>query len=497
MNYSAKVIDAIKQRSHCLVLACYENGPLSPSVATINQATDSQLEALFKRERFEGKAGQHLLLLNPQGIAAERLLVIGVGSRDTEGKITADNFRKAVNKAADTIKSTPSKEIVFCLGEIAVAGQEAEWQARQIAETLTLATYRSDALKSKPAENPFAPTKIVFGCDKAQLTAATRGLKIGGALAQGMNYTRELGDLPGNICTPAYLANEAKRLARNQQPLSVKVLDEKQMTELGMGALLAVSAGSVQPAKLIVLEYRGGAKKDAPIALVGKGITFDTGGISLKPGQGMDEMKYDMCGAASVLGTFRTLLELQVAVNVVGVIAASENMPNGNATKPGDIVTSMSGQTIEILNTDAEGRLVLCDALTYTERFKPKVVIDIATLTGACVIALGNHATGLYSNRDELAQALLNAGQHANDRAWHMPLWDDYQKQLDSNFADIANIGGREGGSITAACFLSRFARKFPWAHLDIAGTAWKSGSAKGATGRPVPLLVQYILDQK
>jgi leucyl aminopeptidase len=497
MNYSAKVIDAIKQRSHCLVLACYENGPLSPSVATINQATDSQLEALCKRERFDGKAGQHLLLLNPQGIAAERLLLIGVGSRDTEGKITADNFRKAVNKAADAIKSTPSKEIVFCLGEIAVAGQDAQWQARQIAETLTLATYRSDALKSKPAENTFAPTKIVFGCDKAQLTAATRGFKIGSAIAQGMNYARELGDLPGNICTPAYLATEAKRLARNQQQLSVKVLDEKQMNELGMGALLAVSAGSIQPAKLIVLEYRGGSKKDAPIALVGKGITFDTGGISLKPGQGMDEMKYDMCGAASVLGTFRTLLELQVAVNVVGVIAASENMPNGNATKPGDIVTSMSGQTIEILNTDAEGRLVLCDALTYTERFKPKVVIDIATLTGACVIALGNHATGLYSNRDELAKALVNAGQHAHDRVWHMPLWDDYQKQLDSNFADIANIGGREGGSITAACFLSRFAKKFPWAHLDIAGTAWKSGSAKGATGRPVPLLVQYILDQK
>jgi len=497
MNYSAKVIDVIKQRGHCLVLGCYENSQLAPSAATLNQATGGQLETLIKRERFEGKAGQQLLLLNPQGVAAERLLLIGVGPRDADGKVTADNFRKAVNKATDVIKSTPSKELVVNLGEIGVAGQDAQWQARQVAEAVTLATYRSDALKSKPAENTFAPTKIIFGCDKAAVTAATRGLKIGSAIALGMNYTRGLGDLPGNICTPSYLANEAKRLARNQQQLSVKVLDEKQMKELGMGALLAVSAGSIEPAKLIVLEYRGGNKKDAPIALVGKGITFDTGGISLKPGQGMDEMKYDMCGAASVLGTFRTLLELQAPVNLVGVIAASENMPNGNATKPGDIVTSMSGQTIEILNTDAEGRLVLCDALTYTERFKPKVVIDIATLTGACVIALGNHATGLYSNRDELAQALLDAGQQANDRAWHMPLWDDYQKQLDSNFADIANIGGREGGSITAACFLSRFAKNFPWAHLDIAGTAWKSGSAKGATGRPVPLLVQYILDQK
>jgi len=303
--------------------------------------------------------------------------------------------------------------------------------------------------------------------------------------------------LPGNICTPTYLASEAKRLARGQAALSVKVLEEKQMKELGMGSLLSVSAGSDQPAKLIVMEYAGGGKKDAPIALVGKGITFDTGGISLKPGAGMDEMKFDMCGAASVLGTMQTLLELKLPINVVGIIAASENMPNGRATKPGDIVTSMSGQTIEILNTDAEGRLVLCDALTYTERFAPKAVIDIATLTGACVIALGSHASGLYSNRDDLAQALLKAGEEANDRAWHMPLWDDYQKQLDSNFADMANIGGREGGSITAACFLSRFAKNFPWAHLDIAGTAWKSGGSKGATGRPVSLLVQYLLNSQ
>ncbi len=264
-----------------------------------------------------------------------------------------------------------------------------------------------------------------------------------------------------------------------------------------MGSLLSVSAGSDQPAKLIVMEYNGGNKKTAPIALVGKGITFDTGGISLKPGAAMDEMKFDMCGAASVLGTFKTLIELRLPINVVGVIAASENMPNGSATKPGDVVTSMSGLTIEVLNTDAEGRLVLCDALTYTERFKPKVVIDIATLTGACVIALGGHASGLFSNNEALAEALLKAGQTANDRAWPMPIWDDYQKQLDSNFADMANIGGREAGSITAACFLSRFTKKFAWAHLDIAGTAWLSGGAKGATGRPVSLLVQYLLDNQ
>lgn len=497
MHYTAKVVDAVKQRSQCLVVACYENGKLSPTAAAINQADAQHLATLITREQFQAKAGQSLLLLNPQGIAAERLLVLGFGATGKDGSISADNFRKAITKAPELLKSTPCKEITFCLGEIAVDGQDSEWQARLLAEVLDTFVYRSDLLKSKPPESLFSPVKIVFGCSKQQTAAVTRGLALGTAIAKGMNLARYLGDLPGNICTPTYLATEAKRLARNQPRLSVKVLEEKHMQELGMGSLLSVSAGSDQPAKLIVLEYRGSSKNDAPVALVGKGITFDTGGISLKPGAGMDEMKYDMCGAASVLGTFQTLLELQPAMNVVGVIAASENMPNGKATKPGDIVTSMSGQTIEILNTDAEGRLVLCDALTYTERFKPKVVIDIATLTGACVIALGNHASGLYSNRDELAQALLKAGQESNDRAWHMPLWDDYQKQLDSNFADMANIGGREGGSITAACFLSRFAKKFPWAHLDIAGTAWKSGSAKGATGRPVPLLVQYLLNQQ
>lgn len=496
MQYAAKVVDVIKQRSHCLVIAAFENAKLSPAAAAINHADAQQLDSLLKREQFQGKPGQALLLLNPQGIAAERLLIVGFGAQAKDTSITPDNFRKAITRALEMLKPTPSKELSFCFEELLVAERDLEWQARQLAELLDTFVYRCDQLKSKPAEQPFAPTKITFGCTKATINSAQKGLTLGSAIAKGINLARQLGDLPGNICTPSYLAIEAKRLARNQPLLNVKVLDEKQMSELGMNSLLSVSAGSEQPAKLIVLEYIGGTKGDAPIALVGKGITFDTGGISLKPGAGMDEMKYDMCGAASVLGTFQTLLELKPTLNVVGIIAASENMPNGKATKPGDIVTSMSGLTIEILNTDAEGRLVLCDALTYSERFKPKVVVDIATLTGACVIALGNHATGLYSNQDDLAQALLKAGQEAGDRAWHMPLWDDYQKQLDSNFADIANIGGREGGSITAACFLSRFTKNVPWAHLDIAGTAWKSGAAKGATGRPVPLLVQYLLNQ-
>jgi len=496
IQFSAKVVDVVKQTTHCIVVACFEGRKLSASANAINSADAHQLDNLLKREQFQGKAGQSLLLLTPQAIAAERVLILGMGALQ-DGKVTADNFRKAVQKISETLKNTPCTDITVALGDISVIDQQIEWQARQVAEALSLLDYRADGLKSKPAEIPLALKKVTFATSKPQTAAAAKGLALGQAICKGVNLARQLGDLPGNICTPTHLANEAKRLARGQSKLSVTVLEEKQMRELGMGSLLSVAAGSDEPAKLIVLEYKGGSKKDAPIALVGKGITFDTGGISLKPGPGMDEMKYDMCGAASVLGTIQTLIELALPVNVVGVIAASENMPNGKATKPGDIVTSMSGQTIEILNTDAEGRLVLCDALTYTEKFKPKAVIDIATLTGACVIALGNHATGLFSNNDELAKKILKAGEDAADRAWHMPLWDDYQKQLDSNFADIANIGGREGGSITAACFLSRFTKKMVWAHLDIAGTAWRSGGAKGATGRPVPLLVQFILNQQ
>jgi len=497
MQISAKVVDAVKQSTQCLVVACFDGSKLSTAANAINAADAKHLETLLKREKFTGKVGQTLLLLNPQGISAERLLVLGFGELDKNGNTSTDNFRKALQKVPDALKATYCGDISLILGDIKIDQKDAEWQARQAVEILIASQHRADGLKSKPAEPSFVLTKVSLGFNKAQVSDASKGIKIGQAIAKGVDLARELGNLPGNVCTPTYLASEAKKLARGQTALSVKVLEEKAMKELGMGSLLSVSAGSEQPAKLIVLEYKGGHKKDAPFALVGKGITFDTGGISLKPGAGMDEMKFDMCGAASVLGTFKALVELQPAINVVGVIAASENMPSGSATKPGDIVTSMSGQTIEILNTDAEGRLVLCDALTYTERFKPKTVIDIATLTGACVVALGNHASGLFSNNEDLAQAILKAGQAANDRAWQMPLWDDYQKQLDSNFADIANIGGPAGGSITAACFLSRFTKNFAWAHLDIAGTAWLSGAAKGATGRPVPLLVQYLLDNQ
>ncbi|MCQ4265992.1 leucyl aminopeptidase, partial [Pseudomonas stutzeri] len=317
------------------------------------------------------------------------------------------------------------------------------------------------------------------------------------AIASGMALTRDLGNLPPNLCHPSFMAEQARQLGKSFKGLKVDVLDEKKLRDLGAGAFLAVAQGSEQPGCIVVMQYNGGAKGEQPYALVGKGITFDTGGISLKPGLGMDEMKYDMCGAASVLGTFRAVLELQLPINLVGLLACAENMPSGKATRPGDIVTTLSGQTVEILNTDAEGRLVLCDTLTYAERFKPRAVIDVATLTGACIVALGSHTSGLLGNDQELAQQLLGAGEQAGDRAWQLPLFDEYQEQLDSPFADIANIGGPKAGTVTAACFLSRFTKQYPWAHLDIAGTAWISGGKeKGATGRPVPLLTQYLLDR-
>jgi leucyl aminopeptidase len=329
--------------------------------------------------------------------------------------------------------------------------------------------------------------------DKADSRKAELGAQQGAAIADGMALTKDLGNLPPNVCTPAYLAAQARDLAKRYR-MKVQVLEREDMQRLGMGTLLAVAQGSHEPPKFIVLEHRGAAKDAKPVVLVGKGVTFDTGGISIKPAAEMDEMKYDMSGAGTVLGTLKAVGEMKLALNVVGLIPTTENMPGGHATRPGDIVKSLSGQTVEILNTDAEGRLILCDALTYAERYEPAAVIDIATLTGACVIALGHVASGLFSNDDRLAEELLKAADAAHDRAWRMPLWDDYQDQLKSNFADFANIGGRPAGSVTAACFLARFARKYKWAHLDIAGTAWRSGKEKGATARPVPLLIQFLL---
>jgi leucyl aminopeptidase len=358
------------------------------------------------------------------------------------------------------------------------------------------AGYRFDRMKSRHDEKEPALRKLALGMgDKSARRRAEAGLEQGLAIAHGMNLAKDLGNLPANVCTPAYLADQARELAKRYR-MKVQVLECADMEKLGMGALLSVARGSTQPPKLITLEYRAGAKHGKPVVLVGKGVTFDTGGISLKPGAEMDEMKFDMCGAASVLGTLKAIAEMRLPIDVIGIIPTTENMPSGAATKPGDIVTSLSGQTVEILNTDAEGRLILCDALTYAERYEPQAVVDIATLTGACVIALGHVVSGLFANDDALAKELLVAGDTAYDRAWHLPLYDDYQEQLKSNFADFANIGGRPAGAVTAACFLARFTKKFKWAHLDIAGTAWKSGKEKGATGRPVPLLTQFLINR-
>ena len=395
------------------------------------------------------------------------------------------------------IRDRGGADAVLALGDLAVKGRNAHGKARLQVETLADGTYVFDRFKSQKAEAPKLK-KVTLLVDKADAAAVEQGAKQAQAIANGMALTRDLGNLPPNLCHPTFLGEQAKALGKEYKGLKVEVLDEKKLRELGMGSFLAVAQGSDQPPRLIVLQYNGAKKKDeAPHVLVGKGITFDTGGISLKPGLGMDEMKFDMCGAASVFGTFRAVLELQLPINLVGVMACAENMPSGGATRPGDIVTTMSGQTVEILNTDAEGRLVLCDALTYVERFKPQSVVDIATLTGACIVALGSNTSGLMGNNDALIKQLLKAGEVADDRAWQLPLFDEYQEQLDSPFADIANIGGPKAGTITAGCFLSRFAKKFHWAHLDIAGTAWISGGKdKGATGRPVPLLTQYLLDR-
>lgn len=438
-----------------------------------------------------GKVASTLLLQKLNGITAERVLLVGLGkASELNNKVSLD-ILGATFKA---LNATPAKDAALFITDEGV-GKNAHWVIKQAVLTAAEQAFRADGLKSEPAK-PATLKHVVFATlDKPAADLKTT-LEQTAAIANGMELAKTLGNLPGNICTPTYLSAHALALDKAHKKIKTTVLEEKDMQKLGMGSFLSVTRGSEQPGKLITLEYKGGDKKQKPIVLVGKGITFDTGGISLKPGAEMDEMKYDMCGAASVLGTMQAIAEMGLELNVVGVIPTCENMPSGLATKPGDIVTSMSGQTIEILNTDAEGRLILCDALTYSAKFEPDTVIDIATLTGACVIALGHVAHGLFANEDKLAKELLAAGEQAHDRAWQLPLWDDYQPLLDSNFADMQNIGGRAGGTITAACFLARFTKEYRWAHLDIAGTAWKSGKEKGSTGRPVPMLTQYLINR-
>ncbi len=491
MEFSIKQSSSEKQRSGCVVVGVYDGGKLSPAAQALDKAAAHHLSDLIARGDMNGKSASTLLLHKLPGIAAERVLLVGLGKA---GELNNKTSVEILRAAFAALNATATKDAALYIIDEGV-GKDAAWVIKQAVFAAAEQAFRADGMKSKPAK-PATLKSITFATLEKPSAALKNALDQADATARGIDLAKTLGNLPGNICTPTYLAAKALALGKAHKSIKTTVLEEKDMQKLGMGSFLSVTRGSEQPAKLITMEYHGGDKKQKPVVLVGKGITFDSGGISLKPGADMDEMKYDMCGAASVLGTMQAIAEMGLKLNVVGVIPACENLPSGRATKPGDIVTSMSGQTIEILNTDAEGRLILCDALTYSAKFKPDTVIDIATLTGACVIALGHVASGLFSNEDELAKELLAAGEQAYDRAWQLPLWDDYQPLLDSNFADMQNIGGRAGGTITAACFLSRFTKDYRWAHLDIAGTANKSGKDKGATGRPVPLLTQYLINR-
>ena len=492
MEFSVKRGLPHQQKSACIIVPVHAGKTLGSAALALDKCSRGAITRVVSRGDITGKAGETLLLPDVGGIEAERVLLVGAGRVDG---ISATDYRKIVNATAAAVKRYKLKNAVSTLLDIEVTEHAGlGWKTDTHVRAVAAAAYRFDEYKSKPSRAGMS--RFAFLAADDQIAAVRVALARSRALANGIKLARDLANRPGNVCTPSHLAEAALALGEKHAALEVTVLEEADMELLGMGSLLSVSRGSREPAKLITLNYRGGGENEQPIVLVGKGVTFDSGGISIKPGPAMDEMKYDMCGAASVLGTVAAISEIGAKINLVGVIPATENLPDGNASKPGDIVTSMSGQTIEILNTDAEGRLILCDALTYSARFKPDVVIDIATLTGACIIALGSHASGLMSNNDMLADAILTAGERCGDRAWRLPIWQDYQQQINSPFADMANVGGRGAGSITAACFLARFTKDYRWAHLDIAGTAWSSGNNKSASGRPVSLLVEYVLSR-
>lgn len=482
-----------RPKNACLIIGICQDSPLSDSAKEIDQICKGAITKLIKQGKFKGQAKTLLPLYHLQNLENDSVLLVGCGKKDS---LTPMSYKRLAQNAFRNIN--PADTAVVCyLADLNVKGKSTDWKVRQLAEAAQESFYRFDLFKSDKQPKSALKDLIIHVNDAKEAKHCQAALAQAKAIAEGVTFAKNLGNLPSNICTPSFLAEQAKALAKDYAKLSVKVLQEKDMQKLGMGALLAVSQGSAEDAKLICLEYKGG-KKEAPVALVGKGITFDTGGNSLKSPDSMVGMKYDMCGAATVLGTMKAAAELKLPINLVGIIPAVENMPGGTAYKPEDILTSMSGQTIEVISTDAEGRLILADALTYCERYKPAVVIDIATLTGAVVIALGFHATGLLSNDEKLTEDLLEAGEESNDRAWPLPMWDEFQEQINSPFADMANTGGRPGGTITAACFLSRFAKKFKWAHLDVAGTAamMMGTSDRMATGRPIPMLMQYLINR-
>ena len=474
----------------CIVVGVFEERVLTAAAARIDDKSGGAIKRLIEAGDISGKPGTSLVLFGLANVAAPRVLVVGLGEQK---KLDGARFQRASAEAARVLKGLPIDGAVSFLTEIEVPGKDAAWSVRAAALASDAQAYKYTAT-FKPREKSKQPEFAAL----AFAAPAVSGMALASAdaIANGVRFTRELGNLPPNICTPAYIAEQAQKLAQDHPGVTCEVLEEEDMAKLGMGALLGVAQGSVNGPKLIVLQWRGGGENDKPYALVGKGVTFDTGGISIKPSAGMEEMKFDMCGAGSVLGAFLAAVELKIKLNLVCIVPAVENMPGGKAQRPSDVVTSMSGQTVEVLNTDAEGRLILCDALTYVQKFKPQVIVDVATLTGACVVALGKHASGLMTKDDALAAELIAAGEATLDRAWRLPLWDDYQNQLETGYADIANIGGKYAGAITAACFLSRFTEGYRWAHLDIAGSAWEDGRKGSATGRPVPLLVQYLLDR-
>lgn len=475
-----------------MIAPLFSDLKLTAGVRELDRALGRQISALLKNQDFSGQAGEVLVIPAAQGINAKHLVLWGIGNKD---KATRQQWTTACAQLGAALQKVRGRHAAIVAELKTPRSIPNDWALQQLAAQLTRSTYQYTATKQTPKTTKLQLDKLSFLNSRAS-AAHKKAIKNGVSIGDSINIARELGNLPGNICTPKYLSSEARKLGRKYSNITTKVLGERQMQELGMGSLLSVGHGSDEESQLIIIDYRGGKKSARPHVLVGKGITFDTGGISLKPGAKMDEMKFDMCGAASVVGTLHAVAEMKLPINVIGVIAAAENMPSGRATKPGDVVTSMAGKTIEVLNTDAEGRLVLCDALHYVKRFKPESVVDMATLTGACIVALGHHATGLMSNDNTLADELLTAGSESGDRAWRLPIWDEYQKQLKSPFADLANIGGPAAGTITAACFLSQFAEDYRWAHLDIAGTAWNQGGGKGASGRPVALLCQYLMNQ-
>jgi leucyl aminopeptidase len=492
MEFTAFTGAVAAQRGDCLVIGAFEDGKLDAEGARLDRSLGGRASGILRSGDFQGRSGDTLLLPPTSRGGGRRVLLVGLGNA---AQYHRRAWRKAVAAATTALARTRLRSAVMALEAPRGARFDDYALARSTAEAIGHALYRINDLKTsrKPplprlarvAVGPFAP---------AGRAAARQGLADGAAISSSAALLRNLGNLPGNICTPRFLAARAAQLAREHRTLRVRALDERAIRRQKMGCLLAVTRGSAEPPRFIIREHRRGRRGAAPLVLVGKGVTFDSGGISLKDPNGMDEMKYDMCGAATVLAALDFAARLDLRLNLVGLVPACENMPGGRATKPGDIVTSADGQTVEILNTDAEGRLILSDALHYARRYKPAAVIDIATLTGACVVALGMHHTGVMANDDALAQELVAAGVRAEDRAWQLPLTDEYGEQLKSNFADVANVAGRDGGAITAAAFLSRFTRGLKWAHMDIAGTAWSTGAQKNATGRPLPLLADFLI---